>query len=92
MPLFELDVESGVGLTSGQGSDPQIMLDWSDDGGHSFGPLQPWRSIGKIGAYRARLRWRRMGQFRERIIRMQISDPVKRVVIAANAEFRIGLS
>ncbi|MCH8919217.1 MAG: hypothetical protein IIA23_00715, partial [Chloroflexi bacterium] len=37
MDLFELDVESGVGLTTGQGSDPQVMLRWSDDGGFDFG-------------------------------------------------------
>ena len=30
---FELDMEVGVGLNSGQGSDPQIMMQYSDDGG-----------------------------------------------------------
>lgn len=90
MRRFELDVESGVGLTSGQGTDPQIMLDWSDDGGFSFGPLQPWRGAGKIGEYKTRLRWPRMGSFRERVLRVQVSDPVKRAVIAAHAELRIG--
>ena len=90
MSRFELDIESGVGLTSGQGSDPQVMLDWSDDGGFKFGPLQPWRSAGKIGRYKARLRWRRMGRFRERVLRVQISDPVKRAIIAAHAELKPG--
>lgn len=91
MPLFELDVESGIGLTSGQGSAPQIMLDWSDDGGFTYGPLQQWRSMGAIGARKTRLRWRRMGKFRERIMRVTISDPIKRSIIAAHAELSVGL-
>lgn len=91
MPRFELDVESGVGLTSDQGSDPQVMLDWSDDGGFTFGPLQPWRGLGKKGERTARLIWRRMGQFRERLFRVQISDPIKRTILRAHADFRIGL-
>src|SRR5690606_31683344 len=33
---FQLDMETGVGLSSGQGSDPQVMLQFSDDGGHTW--------------------------------------------------------
>lgn len=89
---FELDVESGVGLTSGQGSDPQIMLDWSDDGGRIFSSIQPWQSIGKIGAYTQRLRWLRLGQFRNRVYRVTISDPVRRNIIANNMDVKVGLN
>lgn len=92
MSRFELDIETGVGLTSGQGSDPQIMLEWSDDGGRTFGTRQPWRSIGKIGEYRQRLRWNRMGSFRNRVLKLIVSDPVKRVGIAAHAELKVGMS
>lgn len=89
---FELDVESGVGITTGQGSDPQIMLDWSDDGGRTFSGLQLWQSIGKIGAYRQRLRWLRLGQFRNRVFRVTISDPVRRNIIANNLDIKVGLN
>lgn len=89
---FELDVESGVGLNTGQGSDPQIMLDWSDDGGRSFSSLQLWQSIGKIGAYTQRLRWLRLGQFRNRVYRVTISDPVPRNIIANNIDVKLGLN
>lgn len=92
MSRFELDVETGVGLTSGQGSDPQIMLDWSDDGGRTFSKRKPWRSMGRIGAYRQRLRWRRMGSFRNRVLRAIVSDPIKRTAIAAHAEITQGTS
>lgn len=88
---FELDVQAGVGLTTGQGSNPQIMLSWSKDGGVTFGKLQQWRSMGKIGEYLQRLRWLRMGNARQWVFQIQISDPVPRVIIAAHADVSVGL-
>lgn len=87
MPWFELDIETGVGLTSGQGSDPQIMLAISDDGGRTFGDQEIWRSMGAIGAYhnRHQLRWDRLGSFYDRSLKVTISDPVRRTIIAARA-------
>ena len=76
-------MEMGVGLTSGQGSDPQIWLDWSDDGGHSWSTVKPQRGIGKKGEYTKRAIWRRLGAFRQRYLRVRGSDPVKRNLIAA---------
>lgn len=88
---FELDIQAGVGLTTGQGSDPQIMLSWSKDGGHTWLTLQPWRSMGKIGEYLRRLRWLRLGQARQWVFRISITDPVQRVVIAAHADMEAGM-
>lgn len=86
MPKFEIDMESGVGNGTGQGADPQAMLDWSDDGGHTFCGPQLWRSMGKVGEYKTRLRWDELGCFEDsRIMRLQVTDPVKRVVFAARA-------
>jgi hypothetical protein len=85
MPMFELDMDAGVGLADGQGEDPQAMLDWSDDGGRTYGAPQLWRSMGKIGEYQRRLQWDRLGSFYNRHLRLRIADPVKRVVIAARA-------
>lgn len=89
---LEMDVETGVGLTSGQGSDPQIELAWSDDGGHTWSARKPPRSMGKIGAYRQRLRWNRQGSTRNRIYQLIVSDPVKRSIVASNIAVRPGLS
>lgn len=88
---LELDMETGVGLTSGQGSDPQVMLSWSNDGGRSWTQPQPWNSLGKVGTYLTRLRWTRQGQARQRTYRVHISDPVKRTLISANAELSVGM-
>lgn len=83
---FEADIEAGVGITVGQGSDPQWMLRISKDGGRTYTTRQIWRSAGKIGQYRTRLRWLRLGQARERVLELTTSDPVKRTLIAAHGD------
>jgi len=72
---FELDLDRGIGLTTGQGSDPQVMLRWSDDGGHTWSN-EHWVSAGKVGEYRKRAIWRRLGQGRDRVFEVTVSDPV----------------
>lgn len=85
---LQVDVESGVGLSTGQGSDPQMMLRWSDDGGRTWS-LEQWRSMGKIGEYRSRVIWRRLGQARDRVYEVVITDPIKRVLIDAWADVEV---
>lgn len=80
-----IDFDPGVGLTSGQGANPKVMLDWSDDGGLTYSN-EHWRDIGKIGEYQRRARWNRLGQFRQRVLRVSLSDPVKPVILGAYAE------
>jgi len=72
---LELDMEVGTGLTLGQGSNPKIMLQYSDDGGHTFSK-ELWRDIGKKGKYGTRVVWRQLGQSRDRVYKIRISDPV----------------
>jgi len=82
---LQLDVESGVGLNTGQGSDPQVMLRWSDDGGHTWSN-EHWASIGKIGQYYKRVFWRRLGmtlKIRDRVYEVSGTDPVKIAIMGA---------
>ena len=82
---LQLDVESGVGLNLGQGSDPQVMLRWSDDGGHTWSS-EHWVSIGKIGEYGRRVIWRRLGmtqKIRDRVYEVSMTDPVKIAIMGA---------
>jgi hypothetical protein len=88
---FEIDVESGVGQPECCGSNPQWMLDWSKDGGRTWGPIQSFRSMGRIGQYMQRLRWLRLGQSRQWIFRLQSTDPVRRVIIGTYADFYAGM-
>ena len=85
MPCLEVDFEGGVGLTTGQGSDPQLMMQISDDGGHTWESPELWTSIGRIGEYRTTMRWDRLGSFFQRSIRLSISDPIRRTFIAVRA-------
>lgn len=85
MGKLEVVIETGVGLSTGQGSDPQVMLRFSDDGGRTWSN-EKWRSLGAIGAYKTRAVWNRLGQFRERVFELTISDPVKSIVMGAYAD------
>ena len=72
---FELDMEVGLGATTGQGSEPAVMMRMSNDGGKTFGNEQ-WRSGGKRGEYGARVRWTRCGSARKRVYEVSGSDPI----------------
>lgn len=72
---FELDVEVGEGLTTGQGSDPKIMMRYSDDGHRWSDEL--WTSLGKKGEYLTRVKWNKLGRARKRVYQVRVSDPVK---------------
>lgn len=85
---FEIELEAGVGLASGQGSDPQVMLSWSDDGGHSWSN-EHWKSAGAIGEYTTRVVWNRLGKSRDRRFKISMTDPVKWVILAAYADIEI---
>lgn len=88
---FEVEFETGVGLTTGQGSTPQCVIDWSDDGAHTFKPATTV-NMGAIGQYRARARCRMGGRSRGRVFRVTISDPVKVVIISASFDMDVGTS
>ncbi len=82
---LRLDMEAGVGITTGQGSDPIVDLTISDDRGETFSSDLPC-SIGKIGHYDYGVQWFQLGQFRSRVHKFRITDPVRRAVIALYAD------
>jgi hypothetical protein len=91
MPFFinalELWVESGVGLTTGQGSDPEILMSFSKDGGKTYSHTIS-RKIGKIGEYTKRVIWNSLGRFgREVCFKFEMTDPVKWSVLRLEARF-----
>jgi len=67
------------------GYDPQCMLRWSDDGGHTWSN-EHWASMGKIGEYGYRTFWRRLGmtlKLRDRVYEVSGTDPVKVSIMGA---------
>ena len=91
-PPFTLDLDFTAqqylfpgSIPTVQGADPQVMLRWSDDGGHTWSN-EHWVSIGKIGQYGRRAIWRRLGmtlKLRDRVYEVSGTDPVKLVIIGA---------
>jgi len=82
---LQLDCESGTGLITGQGSDPELMLRWSDDGGHTWSN-EHLSKMGKIGEYYRRVFWRRLGmtlKLRDRVYEVSMTDPVKVAIMGA---------
>jgi len=78
---IELGVENGVGLISGQGSDPQIELLVSKDSARTWFSMGN-ASLGPMGHYDDRTFWTRIGQVRidRLVLETVITDPVKRVI------------
>tara|TARA_R100001086_G_C11848201_1_gene260864 strand:- start:15951 stop:17378 length:1428 start_codon:yes stop_codon:yes gene_type:complete len=81
----EIEAEVGVGLPSGQGSDPQMMMQFSDDGGHTWSN-ERWAPLGKIGQRDTRALWRRLGASRRRLFRFVVTDPVKANLVGCELE------
>jgi hypothetical protein len=89
MSAMELTIDSGQGIKTGQGSDPEIMMDFSDDGARTWSN-ELWRKAGKIGEYRRRVEWRRLGRVpSHRVFRFRQSDPVKATWIKAEVEANV---
>ena len=85
----ELTTETGSPLlldeTTIAGSDPQAMLRWSDDAGHTWS-REHWTSLGAIGRYGQRVFWRRLGmtlKLRDRVYEVSGTDPTKIVIMGA---------
>lgn len=79
--------EEGVGLVAGQGSNPQAMMRWSKDGGHTWSN-EVWRTVGAQGRYGTRAVWRKLGVGRTWTFWLRVSDPVKWIVTDAVAKLR----
>jgi hypothetical protein len=96
-PADYLTTESAVYLTTESGAllttipslpdnyNPQAMLRWSDDGGHTWSN-EHWREMGAIGQYGYRTIWRRLGmtlKIRDRVYEVSGTDPVKIAIMGA---------
>lgn len=83
IPSFELDMETGRGTTTGQGSAPVAMMSYSIDGGYNYTAPEDWTAMGALGDRTTRLKWTRLGSGYQYAIKVSISDPVKRVITGA---------
>lgn len=75
-----VDMQVGVGLATGQGSNPQVMLQVSKTNGATWG-AELWRDLGAVGKYLQRVVWRRLGIGRDWLFKLRVTDAVKVVFV-----------
>jgi hypothetical protein len=79
---YPMYIETEDGRMTNQ---PQVMLRWSDDGGHTWSN-EHWASMGTTGETGKRVIWRRLGmtlKLRDRVYEVSGTDPVKVAIMGA---------
>lgn len=79
---LELGFETGVGLTSGQGSDPVVTLQLSKDGARTWSDSYT-ASLGAIGEYQTKVKFRRLGIAEQMTFKIRVTDPVKVAIVGS---------
>lgn len=86
-----LACQLGVGIMNDQGSNPQIMMDWRNNG---KGPWtsERWKSLGALGDGEVEVFWDELGEFDAsgREFRFRISDPIGVNLYSLAIDFDVG--
>lgn len=88
---LELDVQTGLGTTSGNGQNPQLMVSVSKDKGATF-ENERLIPLGQLGQYSQRVRVYSMGTMPNWVFKIKLTDPVDCAIIGASVTGSIGLS
>lgn len=89
MSRLWLEIEAGVGLASGQGDNPQLMVSASFDGGKSF-TNESDVLMGRTGEGRIDVKFDHCESFRSMFVKIRCSDPVFFSLFAATLEVKAG--
>lgn len=85
---LKVAIEGGVG--NDDVANPQMMMRYSDDGGHTW-TSEKWRSMGaSTGEYGVAPEWRRLGYSEDRVYEIKVTDAVKAIVIDGYVEVTPG--
>lgn len=87
---IRLVMNSGNGLVLGQGVQPQVMMQFSDDGGRTWS-TEDWRTSGKMGVYKWEVEWVSLGAAESRIYRFRVTDPVECHFYKLFADIEVGI-
>jgi hypothetical protein len=88
MSRLELIMETGVGVVSGQGDNPRIMIEASYDGGRSWSH-GTWARTGRMGEFVIKVEWFSLRTFLDMMIRISTSDPVNYSVYSGTIDLRL---
>jgi hypothetical protein len=88
MSRLELIMETGVGVISGQGDNPRIMIEASYDGGRSWSH-GAWARTGRLGEFTIKVEWFSLRTFLDMMIRVSTSDPVNYSISSGTIDLRL---
>ncbi len=88
---LQILLQAGVGLSTGVGTEPWVMLQVSRDGGQTWGP-ERWVTAGRIGEYDAQAYLVNCGRYRDGAVRLVVTDPVAWKFLSADADLMEGTS
>ncbi len=85
IPISTLQVDCVVGKGRPDGSEPSLMMRYSNDGGIEWGD---WRTVGMgaIGARRKRCIFRRLATAYDRVWQLRCTDDTQFSIVGANVE------
>jgi hypothetical protein len=81
-------METGVGLITGQGDNPRIMIEISDDGGRTW-QHGAWPKVGRLGEFTLQVEFFNLGTFYDRIFRISTSDNVNYSIYSGTIDLRL---
>jgi hypothetical protein len=82
---FVIMMDTGVGIATGQGSDPKLVGRFSMDGGKTY-TNELWQSVGAEGSFLTEVFWTKIGQGRSFIAKLNYSEPTKFHIVGAFVE------
>lgn len=85
----ELQIDMETGVANAAEDDPQVMMRYSNDGGHTWSN-EKQKSIGQTGQYGKRVKFGPTGSGRNRVWELSMTDPVKFAVFGADVEVEAG--
>ena len=88
MSRMELIMETGVGVASGQGDNPRIMIEASYDGGRSWSH-GTWAKTGRLGEFVIKVEWFSLRTFLDFMVRVSSSDPVNYSIYSGTIDLRL---
>ena len=80
----------GEGLSTGQGSKPQVMLSYSDDDGRTW-EQEYTLNLGELGDYHEMPMIHGLGQAWRRKFRIRVSDPINFNIFELRANIGVGI-
>ena len=83
---FLVMMDTGVGIATGQGSNPQIVGRFSENGGKTYTD-ELWQPVGAEGSFLTEVSWTKVGgKARSFIARLNYSEPTKFQIAGAFVE------